>query len=112
MHDLSRLSDLSNPATDLLPRLGIIGSTINREIEELVGPLRIPSGVLVTATVANRLAVDSGLQEGDVIHAFNRVPIKTMDELRTEFGKLKPGDPATMQVERNGKLTFLTFEME
>ena len=112
MHDLSRLSDLSNPATDLLPRLGIIGSTINREIEELVGPLRIPSGVLVTATVANRLAVDSGLQEGDVIHAFNRVPIKTMDELRTEFGKLKPGDPAAMQVERNGKLTYLTFEME
>lgn len=112
MHDLSRLTDLSNPASDLLPRLGIIGTTINREIEELVGPLRIPSGVLVTATVANRLAVDSGLQEGDVIHAFNRVPIKTMDELRTEFGKLKPGDPAAMQVERNGKLTFLTFEME
>jgi len=111
-HDLSRLSDLSNPATDLVPRLGIIGTTITREIEELVGPLRIPSGVLVTATVANRLAVDSGLQEGDVIHAFNRVPIKTMDGLRTEFGKLKPGDAAAMQVERNGKLTFLTFEME
>ena len=112
MHDLSRLSDLSNPATDLIPRLGIIGTTITREIEELVGPLRIPSGVLVTATVANRLAVDSGLQEGDIIHAFNRVPIKTMDELRTEFGKLKPGDAAAMQVERNGKLTFVTFEME
>jgi len=32
--------------------------------------------------------------------------------LRTECGKLKPGDPAVLQVERNGKLTFLTFEME
>jgi serine protease Do len=112
MRDLSRLSDLSDPSKDLVPRLGIIGTTINREIEELIGPLRIPSGVLVTATVANRLAVDSGLQEGDVIHAFNRVPIKTMDDLRTEFGKLQPGDPAAMQVERNGKLTFVTFEME
>jgi serine protease Do len=112
MHDLSRLSDLSNPATDLVPRLGIIGTTVTREIDELVGPLRIPSGVLVTATVANRLAVDSGLQEGDVIHGFNRVPIKTMDDLRTEFGKLKPGDSAALQVERNGRLTYLTFEME
>jgi serine protease Do len=112
LHDLSRLSDLSNPATDLIARLGIIGTSINREIEEFVGPLRIPSGVLVTATVANRLAVDSGLQEADVIHAFNRVPITSMDQLRTEFGKLKPGDPAALQVERNGKLTFLTFEME
>ena len=26
--------------------------------------------------------------------------------------KLKPGDPAAMQVERNGRLTYLTFEME
>lgn len=111
-HDLSRLADLSNPTTDLIPRLGIIGATITAEIEELVGPLRIPSGVLVTATVANRLAVDSGLQEGDVIHAFNRTPIKSVDELRTAFGKLTPGDPVALQVERGGKLTFVTFEME
>jgi serine protease Do len=112
LHDLSRLSDLSNPSTDLIPKLGIIGATITREIADLVGPLRMPSGVLVTGTVANRLAVDSGLQEGDVIHAFNHTPIKNMDELRSAFGNLKPGDPAAMQVERNGKLTFLTFEME
>jgi serine protease Do len=112
LHDLSRLADLSNPANDLIPRLGIMGATITTEIAELVGPLRISSGVLVTATVANRLAVDSGLQEGDIIHAFNRAPIKTLDELRTAFGKLKPGDPAALQVERGGKLTFLTFEME
>lgn len=111
-HDLSRLADLSNPATDLVPRLGIIGATITAEIAELVGPLRTASGVLVTATIANRLAVDSGLQEGDVIHAFNRAPIKNMEDLRAAFAKLKPGDPAAMQVERSGKLTFVTFEME
>jgi serine protease Do len=112
MHDLSRLADLSNPATDLIPRLGIIGASVTPEIAELIGPLRMPGGVLVTATVANRLAVDSGLQEGDIIHAFNRAPIKNMDELRAAFAKLKPGDAAALQVERNGKLTFLTFEME
>jgi serine protease Do len=111
-HDLSRLADLSNPVKDLLPRLGIIGVTITPEIAELVGPLRISSGVLVTATIANRLAVDSGLQEGDVIHTFNRTPIKSLDDLRNAFGQLKPGDPAALQVERSGKLTFLTFEME
>ncbi len=112
MHDLSRLSDLSDPSKDLIPRLGIVGATITPEILELVGPLRISSGVLVTGTVANRLAVDSGLQEGDIIHAFNRAPIKNIEDLRNAFGKLKPGDPAAMQIERNGKLTFVTFEME
>jgi serine protease Do len=111
-HDLSRLSDLSDPATDVIPRLGIIGATITNEIAEFVGPLRINSGVLVAATVANRLAVDSGLQEGDIIHSFNRAPIRNMDDLRNAFGKMKPGDPVALQVERGGKLTFLTFEME
>lgn len=111
-HDLSRLADLSNPSTDMIPRLGIIGATVTKQIVEVVGPLRIDSGVLVTATVANRLAVESGLREGDVIHSFNRAAIKNMDELRTAFEKLKPGDPAALQVERNGRLAFLTFEME
>ena len=47
-----------------------------------------------------------------MIHTFNRAPIKSIDDLRTDFGKLKPGDPVALQVERGGKLTFVTFEME
>lgn len=111
-NDISRLAELSDPSKDLIPRLGIIGATITAQVAELVGGLRIPSGVVVTATVANRLAVDSGLQEGDIIHSMNRTAIRNVDELRSAFGQLKPGDPAALLVERNGKLTFLTFEME
>ena len=111
-NDISRLAELSDPSKDLIPRLGIIGATITPEVAELVGALRISSGVVVTATVANRLAVDSGLQEGDVIHSLNRTAVRSVDDLRTSFAQLKPGDPAALLVERNGKLTFLTFEME
>ena len=111
-NDISRLAELSDPSKDLIPRLGVIGATITPEIAEIVGALRIPSGVVVTATVANRLAVDSGLQEGDIIHSLNRTAIRSVEDLRTSFGQLKPGDPAALLVERNGKLTFLTFEME
>ena len=111
-HDISRLADFSDPTKDLLPRLGIIGATVTPEVGELVGPLRTSTGVLVTSTVANRLAVDSGLQEGDVIHSLNLTPVRNMDDLRTAFGKLKPGDPVAVQVERSGRLTYLTFEME
>jgi len=49
---------------------------------------------------------------GDIIHSLNRAPIKSMDDLRSAFSQLKPGDPVVLQVERNGRLTFLTFEME
>jgi serine protease Do len=111
-NDAARLSELGDPTNDVIPRLGIVGATVNSEVLGILGDLRIPSGVLVTSIVADRLAVDSGLNVGDVVHSLNRKQIKTVDELRTTFTALKPGDPAAMQVERNGKLTYVTFEME
>ena len=110
--DAARMSELGDPTKDLIARLGIIGVAVSPEIIDVIGELRIPSGVLVTSIVADRLAVDSGLMAGDVIHTFNRAQIKTVDGLRSAFTALKPGDPAAMQVERNGKLTYVTFEME
>jgi len=35
-----------------------------------------------------------------------------VDSVRDAFNKLQPGEPAAMQLERNGKLTYLTFETE
>ena len=110
--DAARLSELGDPTKDVIPRLGIVGATITPEVAEIIGDLRISSGVLVTSIVADRLAVDSGLSTGDVIHSLNRKQVKTVDELRNAFTALKPGEPAAMQVERNGKLTYVTFEME
>ena len=111
-HDRARLAELSVPQRDVIPRLGIIGVTITPEISGLLGNLRITSGVLVTGTVVNRLAVDSGLLVGDVIHSLNRVPTNSVDSLRSTFNQLKPGEPGALQVERDGKFTFLTFEMD
>jgi serine protease Do len=111
-NDASRLSDLDDPKKDLIPRLGIVGVTVTTEVGDIVGELRMPSGVLVASIVANRLAVDSGLQEGDIVHSLNRTTINTVDDLRTAFGKLQPGEAAAMLVERAGKLTYVTFEME
>jgi serine protease Do len=111
-NDASRLSDLGDPRKDVIPKLGVVGVTVTSEIADFLGEMRFPGGVLVTATVANRLAVDSGLQEGDVVHSLNRTSIKNADELRAAIDKLQPGDPAAMLVERLGKLTYLTFEME
>jgi serine protease Do len=111
-NDPQRLSDLGDPTKGLIPRLGIVGVTVGPEVLEILGELRISSGVLVTSIVANRLAVDSGLLAGDIVHSFNRTPIKTVEDLRAAFNSLPPGNPGAMQVERNGKLTYITFEME
>jgi serine protease Do len=110
--DPQRLSELAEPAKGLISKLGIIGVTVTAEVAEFLGGLRMPSGVAVASLVSNELAVDSGLTEGDVIHTLNRTRITTVDDLRTAFNNLKPGEPAAMLVERAGKFTYVTFEME
>ncbi|MFZ0590477.1 MAG: PDZ domain-containing protein [Bryobacteraceae bacterium] len=111
-NDIQRLSELGDPKKDLIQRLGIVGVTITPAVMELLGELRIPTGVLVSSIVANRLAVDSRLQEGDVVHSINRAQITSVEGLRAAFDQLQPGDPVAMQVERNARLTYVTFEVE
>jgi len=107
-----QLSDLADPTKDIIPRLGIVGLNVTEELNAMLGGLRIPSGVAVASIVDDRLAVDSGLGQGDIIHSLKDKQIATVDELRAAFNQLKPGEAATMQVERNGKLMYVSFMME
>jgi serine protease Do len=111
-NDADHLSELADPSKDMIPRLGIVGITVSENMEPLIGPLRIPGGVAVASMVNDQLAVDSGLQVGDVIHSLKGAPIRSVSQLRDGFNALKPGESATMQVERSGRLTYVTFDME
>ena len=42
----------------------------------------------------------------------NTMPIDTVETLRTSIAALKPGDPVALQVERDGGLLYVTFEVE
>jgi len=56
--------------------------------------------------------VETGLQSGDIIHALNRIDIISLDGLRQALDKLKTGDSVVMQIERQGRLMYLAFDME
>jgi len=107
-----QLSELADPTKDLIPRLGIVGLTVSADMAGLTGELRIPSGVVVASLVADQLAVDSGLAVGDVIHTLKGTEITSVGGLRKAFNNLKPGEAVAMQVERAGRMTYLTFDME
>jgi serine protease Do len=107
-----QLSDLADPTKDIIPRLGILGLTVTQELNAMLGDLRIPTGVAVASIVDDRLAVDSGLVQGDIIHSLKGKPITNVSDLRAAFNQLKPGEAATMQIERSGKLTYVSFMME
>jgi S1-C subfamily serine protease len=68
--------------------------------------------VIVLGRAANLLGPDVGLTTGDIIHAINNRQVDTVDNLRSALSSLKAGDPIALQVERQGKLQFLSFEMD
>ena len=109
---LDNLSDLVNRPDNLVRRLGVLAADIDDEVRSAMGKLRISSGVIVVARVANFVGVDTGLQTGDVIHRVNQQDVDSLATLRAALAKIIRGDPVVLQVERGGNLEWLAFELE
>ena len=110
---LAGLSASIDPRQNLVPRLGILGVSLDQRIAEMVPVLRVRSGVVVASTVAG--AIDSregGLAAGDVVYAINRTPVVGLAELRTVLDGLKTGDSVVLQLERRGELMYLAFTVD
>ena len=110
------IGDLSasiDPRENLVPRLGILGVTLDQRLAEMLPVVRVQSGVVVASTVAG--AIDSregGLAPGDVISAINRMPVPGLAEIRGLLEQMKSGDPVVLQLERGGELMYLAFTIE
>src|SRR6202522_512342 len=110
-NDIDQLSDLVNPEKDLVVKLGFFGVEIDSKLEKELEDLREPSGVIVAALAADGAGVEVDLQPGDVIHALNGKPIRTLEGLRAALAAMPVNAPGVLQIERDGKLQYVTFEM-
>ena len=52
------------------------------------------------------------LQPRDVIRSFNNRRIATLQGLRDEARALKPGAPVTLQIQRDGRLMYVSFTLD
>jgi serine protease Do len=112
-HDqMDLLMDATDPEKGLVPRLGVLVVDITDQIRSTIGTVRIAGGVVVVGRAANLIVSDSGLQTGDIIHALNTKPIDSVETLRRAVRALKSGDAVVLQIERDGGLQYLPFEME
>ena len=109
---MDKLVDAIDPDQSLVRRLGILAIDLNDQIRSVVGSLRIASGVVVIARTASLIGPETGLKTADVIHGVNKTPINSLDSLRAVLDGVKRGDPVVLQVERDGQLQWLPFEME
>ena len=109
---VDNLTDLIDPRKDLIASLGIfvidvthsqLGSTLN---------LRSDRGVLVAGLLSGEPATAADLSVGDVIRAVNGKPLEDTRQLRQTLSGLQPGDAVVLEVERQGALQYVAFEME
>jgi serine protease Do len=110
---MDELLDAVNPENSLIPRLGVLAIDLSPDLRTRLGSaLRIPSGVVVVGRAVDLIMPDTGLQAADVIHQLNTTPIDSMETLRTAVGALKQGEAVVLQIERDGGLLYVGFEME
>jgi serine protease Do len=108
-HDIDSVLALATPDQNLVPEIGILGVEIDKRLAPLVPDLRHEYGIIVAARTSGA-AHDVPVLPGDVIVSMNDVPTMTLDYLRTALKRLGPADPVVLQVEREGKLMFLSFD--
>jgi len=111
-HEMDQLLDLANAQNNLVPQLAILAVSLDDKVRAMIPDLRIPSGVVVLGKAADLLGPSIGLTTGDIIHSINNRPIDTVDNLRSALSQMKSGDSVALQVERQGKLQFISFELD
>jgi serine protease Do len=109
-NDPFRFLDLVKPEANQIPKLGIIGIAITKELAAVLPETRKPYGIVVAARSGDsEYTGQGGLKLGDVIYSVNNVPTATLDALRKMLDALTPLNPLVMQIERDGKLLYLTL---
>ena len=112
MRPTDLLAELATTDKGLVRRLGVVGADIDERIRAIMPHLRSGSGVVVGARIQDASSAETGLKAGDVIRSLNQAQIDSLDTLRKAVRGLKAGEAVALQIERDGKLAYLAFEME
>ena len=101
------------PAEHLVARLGILGLNLTADLAPMLPGLRTRQGVVVAASTQQTARFRDGqLLPGDVIRALNGRPTGNLAGLRAALEALGANDAVVLQVERGGKLRYVSFVLE
>ncbi|MBI2221842.1 MAG: trypsin-like peptidase domain-containing protein [Acidobacteria bacterium] len=111
--DPMRFAGMVRPEDHLVAKLGILGLNMDERIAGMLPGLLHPEGVVVAAAAADApISRQGALHPGDVVHALNGRAVTSLTGLRAALTALKPGAPAVLQIERDGRLMYLAFALE
>ncbi len=110
--DPQRFADMVDPTKNLVSKLGILGISIDRKLAGMLPDLRNSYGVVVAARGGDSPYTGDSLELGDVIYSVNGQTVTSVEALRSAIDSLKDTDPLVLQVERDGRLLYLTTTIE
>lgn len=109
-NDPNRFVDFVSQETNLIPEWGIIVLPVDERITGMLPELRKPAGVVVAARVAGSGGI-AEFMTADLICELNGEPVRDIAGLKAAIAKLHSGDPVVVQLQRQGQLIFVAFEM-
>jgi serine protease Do len=109
--EFDSVSTMADPAKNLVPELGILGVEIDKRIAAAATGLRDPYGIIVVARAAGA-ASEVPLLPRDVIRSVNTRQITTLQGLRDAVKAITPGSTVTLQVQREGRLRYVSFTLD
>jgi serine protease Do len=101
-------SSMADPAKNLVAELGILGVEIDARVAATATGLRDPYGVIVAARAAGATS-DVPVMPKDIIRSVNNRRVSTLNALRESMRALAPGAPVTLQIQRDGRLIYVSF---
>jgi serine protease Do len=110
-NELDSVSAMADPEKSLVPELGLLGVEIDKRISGASTGLRDPYGVIVVARAAGATS-EVPIQPRDIIRSLNNKQIATLQGLRNAMRELKPGSAVTLQIQRDGRLMYVSFTLE
>ena len=109
--DFDSVSSLADPDKNLVSDLGILGVEIDPKVVDMTTGLRDAFGIIVVARSAGARS-EVPVMPRDVIRSFNNTKMFTLDQLRNAVRATKPGTPVVLQVQRGGRLLYVSFTLD
>jgi S1-C subfamily serine protease len=109
--EFDSVAALADPQRNLVAELGILGVEIDPRMVDASTGLRDPYGIVVAARTAGPLT-EVPLQPRDVIRSLNDAKMFTLEQLRNALRAMKPGSAVTLQVQREGRLLYVSFTLD
>ena len=109
--EFDSVSAMADPAKNLVPELGILGVEIDARIAAAAKGLRDPLRHHRRGRAAGATS-EVPLLPRDVIRTVNNKPVTTLQGLRDALRALTPGSAVVLQIQREGRLMYVSFTLD